>query len=353
MLVAMPPSTAPAHTKRRITNGILVLALVSCSAAPAPTAPSVANSIPRVDAEHYRFLGKDSGQLKTNDEIEWGDAPGERPAVGTTAQITIGIRLDVPGGTPRRWRVRLLYLAESSTPYRGLTLNGQALALASATTAVMVVEQKPGAPSESWTRSIPIGAFAAGFIAAINARESVSRNPNGEPDLNPRADRERLAKLVSGLVCGMTLAAPFQEDSSLRDIAFAVCKVPSYLSIALSLGVQISVDFRFEEAIRMPERVLAGTPSNRPIYSLPVTVFLNGTPGLECRVLVTDPSPPLTLIGGFLGLVGEQPGNPEYRVSAKVISASSGIDPKVVEPFRAAPPSPEGPSSTGDDQQAQ
>jgi hypothetical protein len=111
------------------------------------------------------------------------------------------------------------------------------------------------------------------------------------------------------------------ETPNLETILLKVLNLPSLWSIVKHGGIHAGIWFRLEDVrpISLPARW--NLTGDAPVYTLPMSIDLNGQPAINATLLVTDPRPPLLGCGGIVGFIAENPVDKQNYMTLQVISA--------------------------------
>jgi hypothetical protein len=111
-----------------------------------------------------------------------------------------------------------------------------------------------------------------------------------------------------------------QQTPNLKPILMRVLKFPSLWSVIRHAGVTVSIKIDADDASRVSSDGW-GLANGEPIYALPEIFAINGRPGLNLTMVVAAPRPPLLACGGIIGLLAENPAEPENYLTLRIISA--------------------------------
>lgn len=124
-------------------------------------------------------------------------------------------------------------------------------------------------------------------------------------------------------VAGPTLTSYFGavgETPDLEDIMWKVISLPSVWSIVKHRGISASLDFDVHNIRPLPLPAGWNLPGHSPVYTLPLSITLNGKPALYVTLIVTSPTSSLVACGGIVGFVAENPEDDENYLTLRVIS---------------------------------
>jgi hypothetical protein len=97
-----------------------------------------------------------------------------------------------------------------------------------------------------------------------------------------------------------------------------VVDLPSLWSILRHVGVRMDFNYSWSESA-VVDSPPAGVPG--PMYTLPVTVMLNGRPGVKATIAVVPPNPPLEACAGIYAMCIEHPADASRRLFLRVLAA--------------------------------
>lgn len=111
------------------------------------------------------------------------------------------------------------------------------------------------------------------------------------------------------------------ETPNLDTILLKVLNFPSLWSIVKHGGITAGIwfDLNAIRPVMLPARW--NLPGDAPVYTLPMSIELNGQPAINSTLLVTDPRPPLLGCGGIVGFIAENPVDKQNYMTLQVISA--------------------------------
>jgi len=107
------------------------------------------------------------------------------------------------------------------------------------------------------------------------------------------------------------------QTPGLDDLFYKVVSLPSGWSLLRHAGIK-SIGLTFGHVRPLDTWSL---PGHSPIFQVPMEVFLNDHHALALHLAVTDPTPPLLICGGIIGLRAENPGDKENWLTLQIISA--------------------------------
>ncbi len=114
------------------------------------------------------------------------------------------------------------------------------------------------------------------------------------------------------------------QTPGLDDLLYKVVSLPSGWSLLRHAGIK-SVGLKFGHPHPLDSQPAT---SHGPVYALPMDVSMNDHHALHIQLFVTDPSPPLLLCGGIIGLRAENPDDKDTWLAFQIVTAH----------FRAARP---------------
>jgi hypothetical protein len=107
-----------------------------------------------------------------------------------------------------------------------------------------------------------------------------------------------------------------------RQILREVLELPSLWSILTNWGVKVSFAIDFFAAERVDPARFPDEP--RELWSVPMTLLLNGQPGFLARVIVGPSGSPDGVVAGIYGLVARHPVDEQRRVLVRLASSRRG-----------------------------
>jgi hypothetical protein len=199
-------------------------------------------------------------------------------------------------------------------------------------------------PKDKGARTTIDGAFlglgldkGAAAIYRLNQGKTKSTNFNFWVDSKPPKATEitRSRKVATELQITPTeeraLAAWFPaitsyfssvgETPNLETILLKVMDFPSLWSIVKHGGVNANIEFQLEDVHPVTLPTQWNLPGDAPVYTLPMSIKLNGQSAINSTLLITDPRPPLLGCGGIIGFVAENPTDSQNYMTLRVISA--------------------------------
>jgi hypothetical protein len=111
------------------------------------------------------------------------------------------------------------------------------------------------------------------------------------------------------------------ETPNLETILLKVLNLPSLWSIVKHGGIHAGIWFPLEDIRPLTLPARWNLPGDTPVYTLPMSIDLNGQPAINATLLVTDPRPPLLGCGGIIGFIAENPVDKQNFMTLQVISA--------------------------------
>ncbi len=96
---------------------------------------------------------------------------------------------------------------------------------------------------------------------------------------------------------------------------------PSLWSIVKHGGINAGIWFDLDNVhpVTLPSQW--NLPTNAPVYTLPMSINLNGQPAIKSTLLITSPRPPLLACGGIIGFIAENPTDSQNYMTLRVVSA--------------------------------
>lgn len=148
-----------------------------------------------------------------------------------------------------------------------------------------------------------------------NSASSTPRRSMNDMNLTPQ-EQEAIAGSVPALTSYFEIV---QNTDGLEDLLIKLIKMPSVWSIVRHLGV--TAMFYSENDARPANPADWDLPPHTPVYYLPFTLLLNGTPAVKITFVVTTPNPPRLVCGGVVGMLAERVGDEDTYMTMRVISA--------------------------------
>ena len=96
---------------------------------------------------------------------------------------------------------------------------------------------------------------------------------------------------------------------------------PSLWSIVKHGGINAGIEFQLKDVHPVTLPTQWNLPGDAPVYTLPMSITLNGQSAINSTLLITDPRPPLLGCGGIIGFVAENPTDSQNYMTLRVISA--------------------------------
>jgi hypothetical protein len=121
-----------------------------------------------------------------------------------------------------------------------------------------------------------------------------------------------------------------QENPVTRQILREVLQLPSLWSLLTHWGVHISFAIDFFAAERVDPARFPG--EQRELWSVPMTLLLNGQPGFLARVIVGPAGSPDGTAAGIYGIVARHPTDGDRRVRVRLLSSRRGARAPVQDP---------------------
>ncbi|HTR43381.1 MAG TPA: hypothetical protein VMH87_17350 [Pseudomonadales bacterium] len=108
---------------------------------------------------------------------------------------------------------------------------------------------------------------------------------------------------------------------NLQGILMKVMSFPSLWSIVKHGGVNAEIGFGLSKVHPVTLPAQWNIPGGAAVYSLPMSIDLNGQPAINSTLLITNPHPPLLGCGGIIGFIAENPNDSQNYMTLRVISA--------------------------------
>jgi hypothetical protein len=290
-----------------LAGSALALTLLAGCSGPQPTSNAAGGEVPRPFAD---ALGFDAGTL----DRRW--RTGDRALYAARFQ---------DGAHDRRWSIRFSVADEERD-------NGPTTTLAFTTDEDTFTDTSPLHPvhaavhedgedaSTVSSAQAPRLFLERGFtgyceaIFAWRAAEDAGKTVTDEE----RAEAMRVVAATFGTLS--SLLQLIQSVESLQAVLWQVMEKPSLLSLAVNLGVDLTIELGGDvEALGAD--ALPPELRGRPVYRLPLTIHLNGEPALECTLTVTTPAPPLELVAGVVRIDGWRSTDPSRRIVLELLGA--------------------------------
>ncbi|HTV39345.1 MAG TPA: hypothetical protein VMF08_02110 [Candidatus Sulfotelmatobacter sp.] len=254
--------------------------------------------------------------------VAGSNQPSSRPAKPVVLYNSMGDKFEFPN-VPVTFRIRTIGPYVNSASFWGAP-----------------------APKDDDGRASVNGTFLAlgldGGMAAIYRMNGVARKTGAtnfdlEVTVKPRSEAtiKKNQKLAARLhltpeerravaAGGPALTSYFQavgETPDLEGMMWKVISFPSIWSIVKHRGITASLDFDVDDIHPVPLPPGWDLPGPGPVYSLPLSLTLNGKPALDVTLIVTSPSPALVACGGIVGFVAQNPDDDENYLVLRVVSA--------------------------------
>lgn len=131
-------------------------------------------------------------------------------------------------------------------------------------------------------------------------------------------DERAIAGTVPALMEYFDIAA---RSPGIRDLVWDLVEKPSAWSVVRRIGrVESGITFHSKGV-----EPVAGDPwaltAAAALFKIPFTLEVNGQPGLQCVLVVTQPQSPLLITAGIVGLAVQSPGDDSRRLVLRVIAA--------------------------------
>lgn len=135
------------------------------------------------------------------------------------------------------------------------------------------------------------------------------------------ADERALAGTLPAMMEFFGVAA---RTPGLKDVLFAVVDVP-WWSVVKSGGRMPGVGFNFLSSAVGAEDPAAWPPAGaEAVWTNPFVMLLNQKPALVCRLVATEPRPPLSALAGVVGLAAGRPDGSKGTLSVAVLASRAG-----------------------------
>ncbi|MEC7583764.1 MAG: hypothetical protein VYE77_05560 [Planctomycetota bacterium] len=296
----------PARTIRA-----LALALAASSAACSLTAPAPVPGLrfePVTTAEFPDWQSNTAGR-----GVDMADEAASIADWRPGTELVYGLRTVIDDKT-ERWLLRFVEKTAPgprqpiNTPGFKFTRNGRPMTLEARSADVEMTMSAPSGKTKTKTvHRVFCEPFQLGLYASVanwdQPREELTE-----------ADRQMFAESFIGF---FWVFMSISNEKTLREILFSVADRPSFLSVLLKLGIDMSFDLKTDQAT--PTAVtLSG--HELPACRLPASVLVNGRPVLHSVFTIAAPRPPLQLGGGIISIEAYRPSDPEVHLVLSLLA---------------------------------
>lgn len=222
------------------------------------------------------------------------DAPAPGTALQRGDQVLFGLRI-LDGAEGRTWFVRVL-AEETAVEHSG---GGPRLR-------VRVYDERARTLADvqvTVTRYLVEGVVRA-------CRGAGQRSVGSRPLLGGSVQGD----VASCTFAMMDIVRVVEQTDELADLLWRVARRPSFFSMLGGVRVSAGMSFAHARPVRNPVGEDAA-------FEFPFKIMVNGQPALLCTVTVTEPSSPLRVCGGVVGLRGHAPDDPERRIVLRLLAA--------------------------------
>jgi hypothetical protein len=150
------------------------------------------------------------------------------------------------------------------------------------------------------------------------SEEQLAKGRASAAQLQLTAERERA--MIGAIPALMSYFDVVRNSPGLSDIFFEVVDLPSAWSLLRNAGIR-SVGLKFGKGVEQTSGARWSLPEAAPVYHFPVVLDLNDHTALKSRFVATSPDSPLLACAGVVGLLAENPRDPEKYLTLRIISA--------------------------------